>query len=213
MLSEVRREAREVYASLAGRLHPRAVYVLAAVLHRAFECLFDRIITEEDQLQRLKRHVLAATGPVILLPTHKSYLVSRRQLGGRLQEGARCLEGDFPKKGSRTSLRPRFSAGLSLGLLRLPVLRHSAALHRRRRRLRVDSFGPALLATRRRLFCAAPRIHGGGSQRRRLKARSKFFRRGRRGSRRGASAAAAEDAGRPLCSRRRSQLRSAGGLH
>ncbi|KAL8432915.1 hypothetical protein Efla_006716 [Eimeria flavescens] len=67
-------EARCMYTSIAGCIQQHAVLLLAGLFHRAYSCLFDRIIVEETQMQQLKRAVQTASGPVMLLPTHRSYL-------------------------------------------------------------------------------------------------------------------------------------------
>lgn len=81
-LQQVRHEAqdevRRLYTSMAGTIQPSMVFLLAAVFYQTFFCLFDRIIVEETQMQNLKKAVNSAKGPVLLLPTHRSYMVSRR---------------------------------------------------------------------------------------------------------------------------------------
>ena len=70
-----------LYTAMAGSIHPHTVYLLAGLFHKAFYCLFDRIIVEETHMQRLKKAVQTAPGPVMLLPTHRSYMVSNKRLG------------------------------------------------------------------------------------------------------------------------------------
>lgn len=77
---EAQEEVRRLYQSMAGSIQPHTVYILAAMFHKAFECLFDRVIVEETQMQKLKHVVQTASGPVMLLPTHRSYMVWMRAL-------------------------------------------------------------------------------------------------------------------------------------
>ncbi|KAL8272083.1 hypothetical protein Esti_004018 [Eimeria stiedai] len=71
---EVFEEVRRMYTSIAGCIQPHTVSALSALFHGAFSCLFDRIIVEETRMQKLKHAVQTASGPVMLLPTHRSYM-------------------------------------------------------------------------------------------------------------------------------------------
>ena len=73
---EVQEEVRRLYTRMAGCIQPHAVFLVAGLFHQAFYRLFDRIIVEETHMQRLKKVVQSAAGPVLLLPTHRSYMVS-----------------------------------------------------------------------------------------------------------------------------------------
>ncbi|KAF4642818.1 acyltransferase domain-containing protein [Toxoplasma gondii] len=74
--AEVRGDAQDLYDRIAGTIRPPAVYVLGGLLHTAFLRLFDRIVVESTEVERLRKTVQESHGPVILLPTHRSYMDS-----------------------------------------------------------------------------------------------------------------------------------------
>ncbi|OEH76515.1 NAD-binding domain 4 domain-containing protein [Cyclospora cayetanensis] len=71
---EVTEEVRRMYTGMAGSIHPHAIVLLAGLFHQAFFRLFDRIIVEETHMQALKKAIQTSPGPVLLLPTHRSYM-------------------------------------------------------------------------------------------------------------------------------------------
>ncbi|PFH34535.1 hypothetical protein BESB_065680 [Besnoitia besnoiti] len=72
--AEVREDAQELYESVAGTIKHPPVYLLGGILHTAFLRLFDRVVVERTEVERLKKAVRESRGPVILLPTHRSYM-------------------------------------------------------------------------------------------------------------------------------------------
>ncbi|EPT30112.1 acyltransferase domain-containing protein [Toxoplasma gondii TgCatPRC2] len=74
--AEVRGDAQDLYDRIAGTIRPPAVYILGGLLHTAFLRLFDRIVVESTEVERLRKTVQESHGPVILLPTHRSYMDS-----------------------------------------------------------------------------------------------------------------------------------------
>ncbi|CBZ52355.1 hypothetical protein NCLIV_021430 [Neospora caninum Liverpool] len=74
--AEVRADAQELYDTIAGTIRTPAVYVLGGILHTAFQRLFDRVVVESTEIERLRKTVQECHGPVILLPTHRSYMDS-----------------------------------------------------------------------------------------------------------------------------------------
>lgn len=73
--AEVREDAQELYKAIAGTISPPAVYLLGAVLHTAFLRLFDRIVVESTEVERLRKTIMDSRGPVVFVPTHRSYMV------------------------------------------------------------------------------------------------------------------------------------------
>ncbi|PHJ23709.1 acyltransferase domain-containing protein [Cystoisospora suis] len=72
--AEVREDAQELYSAIAGTISPPAVYLLGAVLHTSFLRLFDRIVVESTEVERLRKTIRESRGPVVFVPTHRSYM-------------------------------------------------------------------------------------------------------------------------------------------
>ena len=77
-LAEAAAEVRCMYTRMAGCIQPHVVFPLADLFHHSFSSLFDRVVVEETNMQKLKRAVQTAAGPVFLLPTHRSYMVASK---------------------------------------------------------------------------------------------------------------------------------------
>ena len=64
----------EIFYSIATNFDHNNTRFFALTLQKAFSKMYDRISINEDQLSRVKELVNGSDGPVVLLPTHRSYI-------------------------------------------------------------------------------------------------------------------------------------------
>ena len=71
---EDRKSVADIFYSIATNFDHNNTRFFALTLQKAFSKMYDRISVNEDQLARVKELVNGSDGPVVLLPTHRSYI-------------------------------------------------------------------------------------------------------------------------------------------
>jgi len=73
-LNEANKQAIEIINVMTSNLKTPVVRMFAWFLRKLWKCIYEKVVINHNQLQDLAKFIKANNGPVVILPSHRSYI-------------------------------------------------------------------------------------------------------------------------------------------
>jgi glycerol-3-phosphate O-acyltransferase len=73
-VNQVNKEAQAIIKEMISDYKMPFLRAMAWFLHKVFKSIYEKVVIDDHQLKLLASHDVKTEGPLILIPTHRSYI-------------------------------------------------------------------------------------------------------------------------------------------